>query len=190
MKDRRRSRFTRGQLLLTLVLALGSFLYFKTVYWTPHSWERHIQAGLRAQNRGDFAEAEREFLAALSDARDIPDHQLALRHTLNNLVEVYRSQAKYDEAVATIRQIIEIDESKLGPDHPNVAASWNNLAEVYRSQGRRAEAEQAYRRALDIFEKSLGPNHALTGFVRERYREFLGRPARPPKAPPAPPEEP
>ena len=42
---------------------------------------------------------------------------------------------------------LKIREAKLGPDHPDVAASLNNLATLYQTQGKYAEAEPLYQRA-------------------------------------------
>jgi hypothetical protein len=48
---------------------------------------------------------------------------------------------------------------RLGPDHPDVAASFNNLAQLYTDQGRYADDEPLYTPALGIREKALGPDH-------------------------------
>lgn len=44
---------------------------------------------------------------------------------------------------------------RLGPDHPDVAASFNNLAQLYTDQGRYADDEPLYTHALGIREKSV-----------------------------------
>ena len=177
MKNTRRFKITLGKLITALVLVIGSVLYFQTVYWGPRNWEAHFKAGIVAYNGGNFAESEREFLVALSKAENIPDKQFALRHTLNNLLEVYRIQAKYEDAEATIKRIITIDENQLGKEHPNVAASWNNLAELYRTQGKFDLARNCYNRALSILDKSLGREHPLSTLIRKRAQELLPKKA-------------
>ena len=57
------------------------------------------------------------------------------------------------------RAASKIKESKLGPDHPDVATSLNNLAILYRDMGQYAKAEPLYRRSLKIYESKLGPDH-------------------------------
>ncbi len=54
---------------------------------------------------------------------------------------------------------LEIDEARLGPDHPNVATDLSNLGVVLHDQGDLAGARQAHERALEIDEAHLGPDH-------------------------------
>ena len=58
-----------------------------------------------------------------------------------------------------MRRALAIDETSLGPDHPNVAIRLNNLAQLLQDTNRLAEAEPLMRRALAIDETSLGPDH-------------------------------
>lgn len=44
------------------------------------------------------------------------------------------TQGKYDEAEPLLRRALEISESALRQDHPNVAQSLNSLAELLRFQ--------------------------------------------------------
>ena len=48
---------------------------------------------------------------------------------------------------------------RVGPDHPDVAASLENLASLYEPKCRYADAEPLFRRSLAIHEKALGPDH-------------------------------
>ena len=57
------------------------------------------------------------------------------------------------------KRSLKIRETKLGEDHPEVAASLNNLAVLYRNTGRYAEAEPLYQRSLKIRETKLGTDH-------------------------------
>ena len=52
---------------------------------------------------------------------------------------------------------LAIDETRLGPDHPNVAIRLNNLAQLLKATNRLAEAEPLMRRALAIDENTLRP---------------------------------
>jgi len=72
---------------------------------------------------------------------------------------LYRTQGKYEEAEQLYKRCLEIRETKIGKNHPDVATSLNNLAELYRSQGKYEEAEPLYQRSLGIYEKALGKDH-------------------------------
>ena len=50
--------------------------------------------------------------------------------------------------VRCFQRAIEIYESKLGPDDPNVAKTKNNLASAYLKQGKYQEAEIIYKQVL------------------------------------------
>src|SRR5262249_5542034 len=65
----------------------------------------------------------------------------------------------YAKAEPLYQRSLKIRESKLGPDHPDVAQSLNNLATLYKAQGQYAQAEPLYQRSLKIWEAKLGPDH-------------------------------
>lgn len=64
----------------------------------------------------------------------------------------YYEQGIYNEAETAFLQTLRLDESKLGPNHPNLVSDLNNLAMTYRAQGRYDEALPLYQRALKISE--------------------------------------
>ena len=66
---------------------------------------------------------------------------------------------QYAKAEPLYQRSLKICESKLGPDHPDVAASLNNLAILYKDMGQYAKAEPLYQRSLKIRESKLGPDH-------------------------------
>jgi tetratricopeptide (TPR) repeat protein len=74
------------------------------------------------------------------------------------VVELYRA-GRYDEAIPLATEVLQIRETALGPDHPDVATSLNNLAALYRAQGNYGAAEPLFQRALRILETALGPDH-------------------------------
>ena len=63
------------------------------------------------------------------------------------------------QAMILFQRSLKIDETMLGPDHPNVATDLNNLASQYQDQGNYAEALPLYQRALQLREKVFGPDH-------------------------------
>lgn len=57
-------------------------------------------------------------------------------------------QGKYDEVEVYYQRALEIYETKLGPDDPNVAKTKNNLASAYLKQNKYKEAEILYKQVL------------------------------------------
>jgi CHAT domain-containing protein/Tfp pilus assembly protein PilF len=70
-----------------------------------------------------------------------------------------RAAGKYDEALSSFERALEIRESRLGPDHPDVSQVISGLAVLHHYKGDYVKAEPLHRRALAIREKSLGPEH-------------------------------
>jgi tetratricopeptide (TPR) repeat protein len=81
---------------------------------------------------------------------------------MNNLANVYYSQAKYAQAEALFRQALETRRRVLGPEHPSTLNSIFNLALVYRAQGKYADAEALFNSALELERRLLGPEHPTT----------------------------
>jgi len=123
------------------------------------AWERYNQAGTSAYQRGDYAEATRQWEAALKEAQGFGAQDPRFAISLNNRAELYRAQGRYGEAEPLFKRSLAIYEKALGPEHPEVATSLNNRAELYRAQGRYGEAEPLYKRSIAIREKALGPEH-------------------------------
>ncbi len=74
----------------------------------------------------------------------------------------YQGQAAYEQALPWLEQCLQIAETRLGSDHPDIATSLNNLAYLYQLQGRYSEAEPLYVRSLQIREEQLGADHPDT----------------------------
>lgn len=115
--------------------------------------------GQQALTRGDYAEAERLFLAA-SD--------LALRFGLGDvrpamawyqLAQAEQAQRKFDQAELHYGQALTRLQQIKGETHPEVAAVLNNLGVLHRLHGQYAEAEPLLKRALAIKEQAFGAWH-------------------------------
>ena len=75
------------------------------------------------------------------------------------LSEVSAGQKRYDEAEPLYKQVIQIDEQSLGPDHPGLASDLTNLALLYNSQGKFQESLPLLERALTIYRRAYGDNN-------------------------------
>ena len=165
---------TKTRAIAMFVAVAGSLLYLKTIYFSPaKNWENYNQAGLVAYGKKDYAEAEKQLAVALKEAEKFPLGDSRLTLSLNNLMEIYRVQAKYAEAELYIKRSLEIAEKIYGPENPNVAAHLNNLAGNYRDRGMYLEAEPLSKRALDIWEKAFGRDNPLVIFALKNYADLL-----------------
>ena len=67
---------------------------------------------------------------------------------------------------------MRIEETTLGPDHPDIATALNNLATLNYYLGENDTAESLYIQALEIYEKSYGKNHPFVATVLVNMVEF------------------
>ena len=69
-------------------------------------------------------------------------------HSNRSHSQLFIEKGKYEEVERYYQRALEIYESKLGPDDPNVAKTKNNLASAYLKQGKYKEAEILYKQVL------------------------------------------
>ncbi len=120
------------------------------------AWERYMTAGSGAARQGNYAEAERQFSLARTEAEARDPLGPHMTGTLSSQAFLHRTQGEYTEAESLFRQTLAIQESVLGSEHPDLARSLGGLAFVYQDQGRYSEAEPLYKRVLAINEKAFG----------------------------------
>jgi tetratricopeptide (TPR) repeat protein len=96
-------------------------------------------------------------IAAASKLDDLPYSELGT--LLNNIALIFRKSGRQKAAEPYYLQALQIYETQLGPEHPDVASVLNNLAVFYTNERRYAEAEKIHRRALAIREKVHPPTH-------------------------------
>lgn len=70
--------------------------------------------------------------------------------------------ARYEEAEAMHRRVLEGGEKVLGSEHPNTLISVNDLGSVLGTQGKYEEAKAMYRRALERGGKVLASENSNT----------------------------
>ncbi len=112
---------------------------------------------LQIQNKTQEVEVLLTRVLSIYDSK--PGGDTAAAMVLSDLAKLYLNRARFMAAERAYRRILEIRQAKLGPEHPDVAATLNDLAEVHRETGRFAEAEALYRHSLAIDEAHFGPNH-------------------------------
>src|SRR5262245_66670548 len=81
-----------------------------------------------------------------------PDARSEPWNARNLLAEAERAAGTGDfvSAEVLLRDAAQLQETELGPFHPDLANTLDNLAIVAEKQGRQPDAERFYRRAVDI----------------------------------------
>lgn len=122
-------------------------------------WESTMAGGRQALARGDYAEAERLFLAASDRASRFEAGDARPALTWYQLAQAEQAQRKFDRAELHYGQALTRLQQVKGEAHPEVAAVLNNLGVLHRIHGQYAEAEPLLKRALAIKEQALGAGH-------------------------------
>ncbi len=88
-------------------------------------------------------------------ARQILDHT----EKLAILADLYESQGKYADAEVLYRRIVDIKETALGPDDPELANDLFNLGLLCYAQDKYAEAERLLHKTLSLEEMFFGKDN-------------------------------
>jgi tetratricopeptide (TPR) repeat protein len=68
-------------------------------------------------------------------------------------------QERYKDAEPLYKRALNLCETSVGAEHPDVVTHVDNLAECYSRQGNYADAEPLRQRVITIVEKTVGPKH-------------------------------
>jgi eukaryotic-like serine/threonine-protein kinase len=107
---------------------------------------------------------KRDALTAARHADDIYQRRLdptdmRFAIVLDNLASLYMLDGKPEQGLALLARAVKIREDALGPDHPDIAASWVDLAAANQDVRHLDVAADAYQRAIAIWTRALGPDH-------------------------------
>jgi tetratricopeptide (TPR) repeat protein len=107
------ARSARGHTAWRWVVAVGWLVGSLTAVSAQDGrWERLTALGAQAVAQGDYAEAARQFQAALPLA-DVG----SLAPSCMHLAAVYEAQGQYPEAALLYRRALVLQEQIVGPDH-------------------------------------------------------------------------
>jgi hypothetical protein len=96
------------------------------------------------------------------------------------------SAGDYPSAERLLREAARLQETRLGPSHPDLANTLNNLGVVCEITDKPLEAEQCYRRAYAIAVAALEPDHTFVTTSGKNLRAFCeahGKPVDLPQSP-------
>ena len=119
-------------------------------------------SGIEALLEGRYGDAEKLLLATLQRAERVHPESLEHARALIDLAELYRTQARYEEAEPLFRRAISLLERGDDSARGALARPLNSLALVYRAQGLYERAEPLCHRALAILEALNGREHPST----------------------------
>jgi tetratricopeptide (TPR) repeat protein len=122
-------RSKRGHTSWRWVVAVGWLVCSVTAGSAQEGrWERVTALGVQAVAQGDYAEAARQFQAALplADAG-------RLASSVMQLAAVYEAQGQYPAAARLYRRALVVQEQIVGPDDPQLVEVLEASAALYRT---------------------------------------------------------
>ena len=117
-------------------------LYPEVTSANEASWQRYVQSGQLALQRGRHERAEKQFTAALKDAEAMGEQNPRLAITLNLLGEACRIQGKFLKAEPLYQRALTLGEQSLGKENPEFTRIVKNYAKLHRAQGLESKADQ------------------------------------------------
>ncbi len=141
-------------LLFTLTLSICAAA---VCFAEDSSWSDFNQAGRVAFERGQYAEAEKNFAQALQQADKFSQSDRRLAETLNNLALTYFQEGKFIDAEPLFKRSLDCYEKYGLLKGSGYAKTLSNLGMVYYKLRNDQEAERVYKLSMNISEKSSGP---------------------------------
>jgi tetratricopeptide (TPR) repeat protein len=119
-----------------------------------NTWKQLTADGDAAVKRGDKAEAEQAYKAAMTEAEKLGADNPAQAEAIVNLANFYYVQGAGDRADELYKKSLALHEKNLGKEHVDLVVDLVGLARVSSSQKKYADASGYYRRAIAILKKA------------------------------------
>jgi tetratricopeptide (TPR) repeat protein len=155
--------------------ASGSALGQKSGWWCEGRgmlWENYKAEGKTAVERGQYAEAENFFHAAIEQAEQVGSFNPRLADSLNELAILYAKQHKYAQAELMFQRSLGVSVAALGSDHPDVAIVLKNIGIMKASQRQYAEADLLLSQSLSLARRVLGHEHPIVAVTMRTIAVF------------------
>src|SRR5215510_7553631 len=147
---------------VTPIVLLALLLWPVAAVAQSPSWEDHLGSAERAWDRGQTAEAERQYLGAVKQAESFGPADPRLAQSLTALGLFYREQGRIPEASPVLHRALSVIEQSVSADDVRLVVPLNNVGATWLQQGLVGDAEPVVRRALSIAEKKLGADDLET----------------------------
>jgi eukaryotic-like serine/threonine-protein kinase len=134
-----------------------------------------VQIALVYFRESHYAEAEvaaRKAIALASEAA--PENPLGRAAAYRTLGDVLDYEGQYDEGLQLLDKARALTESRLGPEHPDVAAILRKEIDAYAMKHDGATALALGKRVLALLQKSLPPEHLQIAQTHTNIAEALG----------------
>ena len=137
---------------LVLLISLTAFAAQESI------WVTYMSGGMQAMERGNYADAEKLFRAAVTEAAKAGDSGNKnapgmMLDSLEGLGGALRSQNKFADAERVVRESLQLLDMTTTDSDPKYSLTLNNLGLLLTQQNKFNEAEVIQRKALALREK-------------------------------------
>ena len=119
-----------------------------------NTWKQLTADADAALKRGNKAEAEQSYKAAMTEAEKLGAGNPAMAEAIANLANFYYVQGAGGQADRLYRKSLALHEKRLGMEHVDLTVDLLGLSHVSSSEKKYAEASAFYRRAIAILKKA------------------------------------
>jgi tetratricopeptide (TPR) repeat protein len=113
-------------------------------------WKALNSEAMEYHRKSDLAMTEKKFMEAVKEAEKFGPEDIRLSECLDNVIWIYHTRGKVDEAEAMIRQSLSIQEKIYGPDNEYISWNLSLLVDICQDQGKLGEAKKLKNRAEKI----------------------------------------
>lgn len=131
----------------------------------------YANEGFDDDGNGDDAEAWGR-LSHAAAARVPGDWEVQVELASNDAL-VSMKKRRFPAALADFERALELQQARLGPEHPDVAMTLNNMGMVLAVLGRADDAIASYQKSLDIHRAIEGPGHPNTATAEHNLGVLL-----------------
>lgn len=113
-------------------------------------WKTLNSEAMEYHRKGDLEMTEKKFMEAVKEAENFGPEDIRLSECLDNVIWIYHSRGKVDQAESMIRQSLSIQEKVYGPDNEYISWNLSLLSDICQRQGKLGEAKELKNRADKI----------------------------------------
>jgi tetratricopeptide (TPR) repeat protein len=113
-------------------------------------YERYMDAGLRAEDRGDYLTARRHFIRARANSAQGFLGKEAESAAVYNIARMNGLLGYYEIAEKQLKEALKLEEKVYGPDRGHASMRWFELARLYYAWGRYQDSVAAYEKGFPM----------------------------------------
>ncbi len=160
------------QHLLALALLLTTGLAPQKAWAGAQEWDKHTRSGADAFRELRYGEAEKQFQAAINEAKLFGEHDLRLATSLTNLGVLYNSRGQFDKAEPLFERAVAIKQKSLGAFDVDVVDSAARLCQFYLKRKKCEKADPICQKIIQFGDMQIRDLNNMDGSFKHLESYF------------------